>query len=118
MKHNRCAICRVKDPSLFMVPDKVWRFYVPEKLRKKIICHACWKEMTTRKDFRAFEAEHGRPMGVPYGFPLEWETGEPMLPERWSRHWPRDYGVDKITEGGVAPQPNPNHIRWLRDPEA
>jgi hypothetical protein len=43
-------------------------------------------------------------MGVPYGFPLEWESGEPMTPERWSAHWPRDYWLDKIHEHATPRQ--------------
>ena len=66
-----------------MVPSAVWEFYIEPAHREDILCLTCWKTITTRRDNRAYEARHGRPIGIPYWFPLEWETGEAMVEERY-----------------------------------
>lgn len=86
-----CAGCRRESPDFWMVPPMVWEFYIEPARRRDILCFACWKRITTRRDNRSFEAAHGRPVGVPFWFPIEWETGEPMPLERWATHWPKDY---------------------------
>ena len=86
-----CAICRCEHAMTWFVPGVVWRHYIPPEDRGKIICFSCWKGITTKRDNRAFEARHGRPVAWPGGTPMEWETGERMPQERWATHWPRDY---------------------------
>jgi hypothetical protein len=75
----------------WFVPPVVWEHYILPEHRHWILCFSCWKELTTRRDNRAFEAAHGRPLGWPGGYPIEWETGKTMAQERWATHWPVDY---------------------------
>jgi hypothetical protein len=101
-KPLHCHFCRSRErlngPWL-LVPHKVWTHYIAPKDREKLICFFCWKAITTKRDGRAFEARHGRPValnflrrkGDPFCLPMEWDTGELMPPERWPLRWPRHY---------------------------
>jgi hypothetical protein len=91
----RCAMCRCARPLTWFVPTIVWEHYIPPEHRRWILCFSCWKELTARRDNRAFEAAHGRPLGWSGGYPIEWETGKTMAPERWVTHWPKDYPSER-----------------------
>jgi hypothetical protein len=86
-----CDACLRSHALRWLVPDAVWKHYIPPEYRHWLLCFACWKAITTDRDNRAFEAKHGRPYGWPYWYPLEWETGEAMPFERWAVHWPAGY---------------------------
>jgi hypothetical protein len=115
----RCYVCRDQRGSKvrWLVPHGVWVYYIPSGDRDKRICFPCWKELTTKRDGRAYEAKHGRPVGLPLpGFPLEWQTGERMAPERIATHWPFDYppkdAPDEFWYGADDPDPEDNECLY------
>lgn len=64
---SRCAKCRCAPAMTWFVPTIVWEHYISPEHRHGILCFTCWKELTTRRDNRAFEAAHGRPLGAEGG---------------------------------------------------
>jgi hypothetical protein len=103
-KVQHCARCRCRWPKFWMVPRKVWEFYITPPHRHDILCFACWKAITTKRDNRSFEAREGRPIGIPFPdwYPLEWETGKAMILKRRARHWPADYPAEDTEFGMVV----------------
>ena len=51
-----CAKCGAKRPSLFLVPNEVWAYYVEPRIRDRVICRQCF-------DFirQAVDAHQGPP---------------------------------------------------------
>lgn len=41
-----------------MVPDHVWKFYVPKDLRHRILCFGCWRALVRRTDTGFYAAHH------------------------------------------------------------
>jgi hypothetical protein len=61
---NVCASCGMLDPSLFMVPDKVWRHYIEPAQRKAIICEPCFSEIAGLIDGRTYLSRYGEPVAL------------------------------------------------------
>lgn len=48
-KKYHCIICDEKEPFMFMVRDYLWKQYMVEEERKRIICLACFVKRLGRK---------------------------------------------------------------------
>ena len=82
-KGEPCALCGRAHAATWFVPARVWRHYIPCGQWHLVLCFKCWKSITTARDNRSFEAAHGRPVGIG-PCPIEWETGKPMVEERFA----------------------------------
>jgi len=63
-----CGRCGVWWPGLFMVPDRVWEYYIPKQHRRDVICPDCWAHIVDVADGGAYQAKFGGPQPILNGF--------------------------------------------------
>jgi hypothetical protein len=47
---NLCAKCGVLWPEMFSVPDEDWERYVEPRMRERMLCEACYRQIKTLID--------------------------------------------------------------------
>ena len=58
-----CVSCRTFCLEMWMAPDDVWRYYIPEAWREKILCRECWEDIVRIRDGGRYERRHGSAAG-------------------------------------------------------
>lgn len=55
---NICQRCGLLWPTMFRVPDQVWRHYIEPRARKHMLCLGCWNEIIDLIDSGSFAADY------------------------------------------------------------